>query len=206
MDLFDDLKKTWKKQETAMSLVQYDRLTFERMVKTRVKKHTNQAMQYFWSAFTLQLLLYGLLCHVIIRYWFEGELFLASLIGILLQIPFTFMLMKKFKAIAITRPVDNSASSLYRYVKKRHDLLRDFYLFKRNYERFLVPLSTILGCYLVFELYLPGEIWNYWNAIWVLIAFTVISCAVIIMQENRKNFEEPLKQYKMILEEFEKNK
>lgn len=206
MDLYDDLKKTWKEQYTVTPPIQYDPFTFERMVKTRVKKHTHKAMEYFWSAFTLQLLLYGLLGHVLIRYWFEEEVLVASLIGILLQIPFTFMLMKKFKAIAITRPVDNSASSLYRYVKKRHDLLRDFYLFKRNFERFLVPLSTILGCYLVFELYLPGEIWNYWNTIWVLVAFTIISCAVVIMQENRKNFEEPLRQYKMILEEFEKDK
>src|SRR5690606_19334729 len=129
-------------------------------------------------------------------------LFLASLIGLLLQVPFTYMLMKKFKAIAITRPFDNSSFSLYEYVKKRHRLLRDFYLFKRNYERFLVPISTLLGCYLFIELYLPGNIWTYWNTVWVLFVITVISCAVVISKENRENFEKPLEQYKKIIEEF----
>ena len=202
MELFDDLKKTWKGQQAVASGA-YDPVSFAKMIKLRVRKQTDRAMQYFWSAFTLQLILYGLLGHVIIVHWHDGKLFIISLLGVLLQVPFTYMLMKKFKAMAVTRPIDNSSSSLYQYVKRRHHLLQEFYLFKRSYERFLVPLSTILGCYLVFELYLPGELLAYWNTIWVLIVITILSCAVVIMQENKKNFEEPLGQYKAILDEFE---
>jgi len=203
MELYDDLKRRWKEQPQVNPSQAYDPASFGRMIKSRVRKHTDRAMQYFWSAFTLQLILYGLLGHVMIIHWLEGKLFVASLIGILLQLPFTYMLMKKFKAIAVTRPKDDASSSLYQYVRTRHHLLQEFYLFKRNYERFLVPLSTILGCYLVFELYLPGQILNYWNSIWVPIVITIISCAVVIMQENKNNFEEPLKQYESILKEFE---
>lgn len=205
MNPFDDFKKTWNDQQAGIVSHRYDLLSFERMIKSRVKKHTDKAMQYFWSAFTLQIILYGLLGHLMIRYWSDGELFVVSLFGLLLQVPFTYMLMKKFKAIAITRPMDNSSFSLYGYIKKRHDLLRDFYLFKRNYERFLVPLSTLVVCYLVVELYLPGKIWSYWNTLWVIIVMTIITCAVLIRKENRENFEQPLEQYKKILDEFDKD-
>src|SRR5690554_4441165 len=201
MEIYDDLKKTWKEQQTSSGT--YDPVSFGKMIKSRTGKQTDKAMQYFWSAFTLQLILQALLGHIIIVHWLDGKLFIISLLGMLLQLPFTYMLMKKFKAIAVTRPKDNSSSSLYQYVKRRHHLLQEFYLFKRSYERFLVPLSTILGCYLVLELYLPGELMAYWNTIWVLIILTILSCAVVIMQENKKNFEEPLQQYKAILDEFE---
>ena len=203
MNPFDDFKQTWKEQPAAMATDRYDRFSFERMIKSRVKKHTDKAMQYFWSAFTLQLILYGILGNVLVRYGSKGELFVAGLIGLLLHMPFTYMLMKKFKAIAITRPMDNSSFSLYAYVKKRHGLLKDFYLFKRNYERFLVPISTMVGCYLVVELFLPENIWTYWNTVWVLVVITVIACAVVIRKENRENFEKPLEQYKKILNEFD---
>lgn len=188
-----------------MTHYRYDLLSFDRIIKSRVKKHTDKAMQYFWSAFTLQMILYGLLGHLMVRYWSVGELFVVSLFGLLLQVPFTYMLIKKFKAIAITRPMDNSSFSLYGYIKTRHDLLRDFYLFKRKYGRFLVPLSTLVGCYLVIELYLPGKIWSYWNTLWILFVLTIITCAAIISKENRENFENPLEQYEKILDEFDKD-
>lgn len=78
-------------------------------------------------------------------------------------------------------------------------------MFKRNYERILIPLSTLLGCYLVIELFLQGEIWSYWNTLWILFVLTIITCAAIISKENRENFEKPLEQYKMILDEFDKD-
>src|SRR5690606_26122957 len=109
-------------------------------------------------------------------------------------------------AMAVSGSIDNCSSSFYQNVKRRHHLLQYFYLFKRSYESFLVLLSTSLECYLAFELYLPGELRSLWKTIWVLIIITILCCSAVIMQENKKNFEEPLGQYKAILDEFEMDK
>src|SRR5690606_34616028 len=189
-------------QEAMSPSPSYDPGSFSRLVKSRVKKETDKAMQYFWSSFTLEIIVFALLCHVMLRYWNEGQLFIISILGILLHLPFTYMLMSKFKKMAVTKPLDNSSSSLYRYVRTRYELLDSFYRFKRGYERFLIPISTLVGCYLVFEMYMPGEWGIYWNAFWIIIVITIISCAVVLRRENQQNFEEPLNQYKAILDEF----
>ena len=200
----NELKRIWKNQERAGSQSKFDASSFQKLIKVRMKTHTNRVMKYFWSSFALEMGVFALLCHVVVRYWdFESPLFIVSLLGILLPIPFTFMLMKKFKAMAVARPGDGSASSLYRWVRERHDLLNSFYRFKRNYERFLIPLSTVIGCYLVFELYVPGDGLGYWNVFWIMVVITIISCAVALRRENKVHFEEPLHQYRILLTEFE---
>lgn len=200
----NELKSVWKSQEHAASQPDFDASSFQKLIRARVRTHTNKVMKYFWSSFALEMGVFALLCHLVVRYWdYGGPLFIVSLIGILLHIPFTYMLMKKFKAMAVTRPADGSALSLYRWVQERYELLSSFYRFKRNYERFLIPLSTLIGCYLVFELYLPGEGLGYWNVFWVMVVITILSCAVALRRENKEHFEEPLHQYRLLLEEFE---
>lgn len=199
----DDIKKIWKMQATMSPSPSYDPGSFSRLVKSRVKKETDKVMQYFWSSFTLEIIVFALLCHVMLRYWGEGHLFIISMLGILLHLPFTYMLMSKFKTMATTRPSDESSTSLYRYVRTRYGLLDSFYRFKRSYERFLIPISTLIGCYLVFEMYMPGQWKGYWNIFWMIFVITIISCAVVLRRENQQHFEEPLNQYKAILDEFE---
>ena len=82
-------------------------------------------------------------------------------------------------------------------------MLNSFYRFKRSYERFLIPLSTLIGCYLVFALFVPGEELSYWNVFWVIVVITIISCAVALRRENKEHFEEPLHQYRLLLAELE---
>lgn len=199
----NDIKRIWRQQEAAPASRPYDPASFAKLIKSRVRKETDKAMQYFWASFTLQLIVFALLCHVVLRYWNDWTIAFIGIVGILLHLPFTYMLMKKFKAMAVTRPLDSSSPSLYRYVKARYELLGSFYRFKRSYERYLIPLSTLVGCYLVFEIYMPGELHIYWNGFWIIIVLTIISCAVVLRTENRKNFEEPLSQYRAILDEFE---
>lgn len=199
----DELKNIWKKQEGVLPKQVYDPSAFRQLIKSRMKVHTDKVMKYFWSSFTLEMIVFALLCHVMIRFWYDSPLFIVSLIGIVLHIPFTYILMKKFKAMAVARPGDGSAPSLHRWVKERHDLLDGFYRFKRSYERFLIPISTLIGCYVVFQLFVPGGGLSYWNVFWILAVVTVISCAVVLRRENKEHFEEPLHQYRMLLAELE---
>src|SRR5690606_1081215 len=101
----DQLKQNWAKAQAENSSTgSYDKDSFERIVRSRVRKHTNTAMQYFWASFMLQIIVYSLLSHVIIRYWQDSDILYSAIAGVLLFIPFTFILMKKFKAMATTKP------------------------------------------------------------------------------------------------------
>ena len=90
----DQLKQKWgENQATSPIPGKLDNDSFHKIVKSRVKKHTNIAMQYFWASFTLQIIVYALLSHVILRYWGDSEIVYMAAAGILLFIPFTVILM-----------------------------------------------------------------------------------------------------------------
>src|SRR5688572_19556424 len=106
MSTFEDLKKKWEEnQDVVADPAAYDQYTLNKIVRARTKKHTHQAMQYFWASFGLQVLVYSMLCAVMVQYGGSVETLLFCITGILLFLPFTIMLMKKFKAMAITKPV-----------------------------------------------------------------------------------------------------
>jgi hypothetical protein len=203
MSTLDELKKNWNQDpQVSGSARAYDSVTLENAVKARIKKHTGMSMKYFWASFTLQIIVYSLLSHVIIRYWQNTETVLYSLGGILVSLPFTIMLMKKFKALALIRI--QPGTSLHDYVLKKHDLLLSFYKFKRWYEFVLIPLSTAIGVVIVFNLYVPGGVWQHLTGAAITFAITIISCAFAIVSENKKSFEQPLHELHEILNEFKR--
>jgi hypothetical protein len=204
MSTFENIKKIWREnQPSDLANHMYDHETFRTIVMARTKRNINKSMQYFWAAFALQFLVYGLLSNVIVKYWSDQQTLLFSILGIALFVPFTVVLMKKFKQIAITRPGNgNAKTSLYNYVFIQHSLLQSFYRFKRRYELALVPLSSAIGVFLTFKLWVPGGIMAYPVGALMAFALTVASCAAAIYLENRKNFRKPLDNLRRLLEEF----
>jgi hypothetical protein len=170
-----------------------------------VDRHLKASMQYFWASFVLQLIVYSLLCHVIIKYWGNRELMLLSTGGILLFLPFTVFLMRGFKKMAILKPVDqeNGMTSVRDFVQQQQSLLRRFYNFKRGYELFLVPLSIAAGVLLIFNLYVPGSVEGHWLGAGVTFVVGVVFSAIAIHSENRKSFIQPIQRLQYILDEFE---
>jgi len=204
MSTLEELKKEWGLKSRVVSQQAYDEKTFHKVVKSRVKKHTSASMKYFWASFALQLIVYGLLSHVIVKYWPETGMVVLSLAGILLYIPFTIVLMKKFKSMAATKLTDQTSSSMQAYVTRYHDLLQSFYRFKKRYELFLIPLSSVIGVWLVFTLYVPGGVGAYPSGAMIALGITLISCVMAIWSENKKSFEVPLKQLRQVLDEFQR--
>ena len=182
----------------------YDEVALEKIFRSRVKKQTNKAMQYFWASFVLQVLVYALLSHVIVKYWLDTEILLFGLGGVFLFLPFTIMLMKKFKRMATTKLTGehNTGISLYQYVLRHHALLLSFYNFKKRYELVLIPLSSAIGIFLMFKLYVPGGVQEHPAGAVVTFVITLLSCAMAIRSENKKSFEQPLHQLREILDEF----
>jgi hypothetical protein len=201
----DQLKKDWSDAHGGAT-VAYDPTTFTKIIRSRVKEHTRTAMQYFWASFALQLIVYALLSHVIVRYWPEPAILLPAMLGVLLFIPFTTMLMIKFKAIATARPgagYDTAGEiTLKDYIMERRNQLSSFYRFKKWYEFILIPLASAIGVFIVFELYFPGGVADHQGGALVTLLITVTSCAWAIRRENRRNFREPLRRFDEVLGEF----
>lgn len=204
----DQLKKEWSAAHSGPTGT-YDTTTFAKIVRSRVKEHTRTAMQYFWASFVLQVTVYALLCHVIVRYWQDRSILLSAIIGVFLFIPFTTVLMIKFKAIATARPDTRHGYTagevpLKDYISVRRNLLLSFYQFKKWYEYILIPLASAIGVFIVFELYVPGGVAEHQSGALVTLVITLCSCALAISRENRRNFREPLARFDEVLAEFGK--
>lgn len=202
MSTFEELEKKWNETSHRVSGNSYNSTEMQTIVRQRARKHKNIAMKYFWAAFTLQIIVYALLSHVIVRYGSDLGTLLLSAAGILMFLPFTIVLMKRYKAMAVNRPLDESGSSFYNYVLRQYKLLDNFYRFKRRYEIILVPVSSAIGVFLVFQLYFPGGFLANVTGAAIVFVVTICSCAYAIYAENKRSFREPLDGLKELLAEF----
>lgn len=200
MKTLDELKKQWC--EVSPMPGAYDDASINAIVKSRVNKHTLASMHYFWASFALQVLVYSLLCHVMIKYFNDTAIVIPSVAGVLLFLPFTIILMIKFKGLAIADMNGSSVSSIHDYVSKKRELLRSFFSFKKRYELILIPISTAIGVLLTFALYVPGGITEHLIGSLSTYTISLLCCYVAIRNENNKSFIQPLQHLDMILEEY----
>jgi hypothetical protein len=204
MATLDDLKKEWATApRPAFPTPQVDRAELQLITHAQRARHVNRAMQYFWASLTLQLIVYALLSHVFIRCW--GVLLVQGLClaGGLLYLPFTLVLLRQFKQVAQPRPAHSAANdSLQAQTQQQYDSLRTFYRFKRRYEYGLIPLSTALGVWLTFRLYVPGGVPHHPTGAALTYLLSLLACGWAIWRENHRHFEQPLRQLKALLADF----
>ncbi len=161
-------------------------------------------MQYFWASFILQIIVYALLSHVIIKYGSDTAVLGVAAGCALLYVPFTVMLLRKFKQLAVLKMGEEHTASLsiYEYISRQHALLTGFYKFKKAYELFLIPLSSAILIWIFFRIYVPGGIMAHPLGALICFILTLVSCIVAIIMENKKRFEQPISQLKEILHEL----
>jgi len=206
MSTLEELKQMWEQKENAgANPAIYTQAALGKIIRNRVQKHTKSALNYFWASFTLQVMVYALLSHVILKYGQNNTILYWAIAGILLFIPFTVVLMRKFKKLATEKPVQqpNIGVAVYDYVFGQQALLRSFYHFKKRYEFFLIPSSCAIGVFLVFALYVPGGVHEHWWGAFITFLLALASCIAAIYAENKKSFILPIKQLQTILDEFE---
>lgn len=207
MSTLEELKKMWDENKSLGSITKpYDHKTFADIIKKRTQKNVNASIRYFWASLTLQILVYALLSHVMVKYSSDLETLSIAVVGIFLFVPFTVILMRKFKLMAITRPKEvGVGSSLIVYVQRQYALMQSFYKFKQRYEIILVPLASAIGVFLTFKLYVPGGVLTYLSSAIAIFVLTVVSCTLAIVAENKKSFERPLRELQKIIDEFDRS-
>ncbi|WP_128547356.1 hypothetical protein [Larkinella soli] len=206
MSTLDQLKKHWEPSNKATASVpkeSIDEASLRKIITSRVRKHTKTSFHYFWASFTLQILVYALCSHLIIRHWPEMQIRLLSLLGILLYLPFTIVLMNRFQRVAKGRLKGNGPSSIHEYLSEQYRLLNSFFTFKKRYEMALIPISSAIGVFLVFTLYVPGGVQAFPSGAILCYGLTLLSCFFAIRHENRRSFVQPLRQLSSILEEYQ---
>ena len=182
-----------------------DKTSLHTILRQRANKQMKINMQYFWSSFTLQIIVYAYLSHVIIKHWSDSFLMVVGVLCILMYIPFTIVLLKKFKHMARLRSGDQHTSGLpiREYIQTHQHLLYGFYKFKRRYEIFLVLLSTAIMTWMVFRIYVPGGVVAYPVSALLIFVISLLCCTAAIRAENKKHFKDPLAEIQKLLAEFQ---
>lgn len=200
MESFEDLEKVWKKGQHKGSFSDdLDKISMEASVKNGVKRERSVAMEYFWGVFIYHIIAYALLGHVLIRFFGDTRLMLLSVAGIAVYIPFTTVMMKKFKAMCV--PSDQH-SDIQQYVKKQYDLLSGFFRFKKIYEWVSIPVISFILVAIIFSIYVDGGVaGNLLPASGLFIAVLGI-LTYFIYRENKKHFIDPLQKYEAVLKDL----
>ncbi|MBO0931815.1 hypothetical protein [Fibrella aquatilis] len=206
MSTLEQFKKHWEpsnKVSVADGQPSLDEASLRSLVTTRVRTHTKASFRYFWASFTLQLLVYAMCSHLLIRYWPQPEIRLMSLLGILLYLPFTSMLMSKFKRVATGRLAGKEPAPIRTYLSEQYELLNSFFTFKKRYEWGLIPVSAAIGVFLTFKVYVPGGVQAFPVGAILTYAVTLLSCYGAIRAENQKSFVGPLQHLQALLREYQ---
>lgn len=204
MQNLEEIKTNWKGGTQQSRPGDLDKSAWQTVLKQQAKKQKNLSMQYFWASFIYQIIVYGFLVHVIIKYWGDPMVLLTSVFCLLLYVPFMIVLMQKFKRMAVLKQNENPASdlSIKQYIQDQHSLLSSFYAFKTRYEIVLVPFSSAIFVWIFFRFYFPNGVFDYPTASILLFIVVLGACSAAIFAENQRNFKKPMKKLEEILKDM----
>ena len=150
----DELKKDWQENSGEVKS-DFDNESLQKIFKARVAKQMREPFRYFWASFVMQVILYAFMSHLIIKNLGNASVQIYSVVCILLYIPFTWVLLSKFRRMAAQRL--NPGDSIMDSLALKSAQLQGFFTFKKRYETVQIPLSCALGVILPFELFMPGS-------------------------------------------------
>jgi hypothetical protein len=206
MKKFEDIKQMWECEHNKVENWQtYDENAIESVIKSRIKLHKNTVMKYFWTTFILQLTVYAIFSHLFVKSLFSDTILWSCLIVIILFIPFTSVLLKKYKAIAVTKLNNNSGTSIKHFLQEHKYHLESFYKFKKRYEFVLVPVCSGITAIIYFQKFVNQASSYKWIIASIIFISSSIIWYVLIRWQNKKSFEQPLNEIDETINEFTKD-
>ena len=204
MEPFDEVKNLWL-QNTAQaadaSLLQQQDVAG--IIKQRVKKEKENIAGYFWLSLTFHIIIYSFSSYLLIKYWGDTQITVLTAIGVLLYIPLTIILMRKFKALY--QPAATADDNIRTYVGKQYKTLSEFFSFKKRFDVASVPLTSVILTGILFKLYVTGGIAAHLPAAWASCLAMLFVYGLAAWAENKKHFTSPLKRLRFLLEDMESN-
>jgi hypothetical protein len=204
MDSFEELKKAWDDTKNKPgNQAPMGNAYLEELIRTRVRKEKRVVMEYFWASFTYQLVIYALMAHLVIRFWGEWQTMVVGAGGILLYVPFTWLQLRKFKAMA-RAPIGNAPLlNMQAHVRNQYELLSGFFRFKRVFDWVGLPVTAFLFVVFIFKLYVTGGIEQHPVGASLTYLLALGMLVVGIRRENRKSFVVPLGQLQSVLADMQ---
>ena len=188
----------------SIDFTKLDSAVLKGIVNKRIMKQKSNSMKYFWASLTMQLIVYGFLTHVIIKYWDDSILFFVSLLLLALYLPFTYVLFRDFKKLATLKSYEdfNIGRPVSMYVEEYYDVLKRFYRFKLKYEILLITISLGIMTWTIIRIYFSGGIMAHPLPAALIFFPSLICCGIVIRNDNKQFFQNPLKQLKEIVSDL----
>jgi hypothetical protein len=200
---FDEVRDFWKQNTTPEATpLPLSKENVEAVIRSRIKKVKKSIAEYFWLSLTYQILIYSFACHLFIKFWGDTRIMIMCAVGALLYIPFTIILMRKFKRMF--KPVVEATEDIRANVRYQYELLTRFFKFKKRFDRAGIPISCLILEGILFTLYAPGGIEAHVPGSILAYLGMLLIFSTAAWFENKKHFVRPLRRFKFILEDIEK--
>ncbi len=175
--------------------------SLQAIVKQRASKQKGISMQYFWASMVMQIIVYGFLSNVIIRYWEDTSLRSICLFCMLLYLPFSLVLLRDFKKIARLRTGGDQGTgqAVSDYIQEQHRLLLRHYQFKKRYELLVIAISLGIMTWVILRIYAPGGLMAHTVLAAAIFIPSMLACVLVSRKDDRKHFQEPLRHLESII-------
>ena len=204
MDPFDEVRDVWKKNTPPVANTpSLSKENVETIIRSRIKKVKKSIAEYFWLSLTYQILIYSFACHLLIKFRGDTPIVAMCAVGVLLYVPFTIILMRKFKGMFASTA--GKTENIRANVRHQYELLTQFFMFKKRFDLVGIPLSCLMLEGILFTLYVPGGIEAHVPVSILAYAGLLLIFSTAAWFENKKHFKRPLRRFEWILEDIEKN-
>ncbi|MBL0742059.1 hypothetical protein [Chryseolinea lacunae] len=200
MESFDEVRKLWNANKACgVDDVKAEALAAN--IRKRLAQERRTVMEYFWAVFVYHIILYALATHVVIKFYGNTLVMILASACAVLHVPFTMVLLKKFKAMCVARAAE-TAHEVSAYVAQQYEQVQAFFILKKRFDLISIPVTCGCMAATIFEGYVPGGIAN--NVLATLVVFALLFGAFVwaTRLDNRKRFEKPLVHLDMIMKDF----
>jgi hypothetical protein len=191
MENIDDLATLWKKNNYSSTRDGLSPEALKRVVQGGVTKENNTVMKYFWASFAWQVMIYSYSSFLIIRHPHTIQFVLPTVATVLLYIPFTITLLRKFKSMH-KRSKIASSKAILQSLEHRHLELATFFRFKKRFEWIAVPVICLLLVSVLFSYFSIDPLKGHLSEAIITYISIIAAFVLTIRHENKKSFKEPI--------------
>lgn len=201
MEQFDEVQAFWQKN-TTLETPPVSKENVEAVIRSRIRREKKKVVEYFWLSLGYQIMIYSFACFLGIKYWGDTQVMVTCAAGALLYIPFTIILMRKFKGMY--KPLAEKATDIQANITRQSQLLTQFFRLKKMFDLISIPANCLILMVILFRLYVPGGIQAHIPGGIALFVLGLLIFGIAAWFENRKHFVKPLRNFALILEDMEK--